>query len=48
MVISKIEGTGPIRTPQQIRKAVKSGGTSGTSFAKHLDETSDDQRHRKR
>jgi hypothetical protein len=40
-VISKIEGTGPIRAPQQIRRATKSGGASSTSFAKELDETGD-------
>ena len=40
-MISKIDGPGPIRTPQQIRKAVKSGGTSGTSFAKTLDESAE-------
>jgi hypothetical protein len=40
-VISKIDGPGPIRTPQQIRRAVKSGGSSGSSFAKTLDESSE-------
>ena len=40
-VIGKIEGPGPIRTAQQIKRAAKAGGTSGTSFAKQLDETSD-------
>jgi len=40
-VISKIEGTGPIRSPQQIRRTSKSGGPSGTSFAKELDESAD-------
>jgi len=40
-VISKIDGTGPIRTPQQIRRAAKAGGASGTTFAKTLDESSD-------
>jgi hypothetical protein len=40
-VIGKIDGAGPIRTPQQIRKAVKSGGSSGTSFARQLDESSE-------
>jgi len=40
-VISKIEGTGQIRTSQQIRRAAKSGGASGTSFAKELDESGD-------
>lgn len=40
-MVGKIEGTGPIRTPQQVRRAVKAGGPSGTSFSKQLDETSD-------
>lgn len=40
-MISKIDGTGPIRTPQQIRRAAKAGGASGTSFAKQLDESAD-------
>ena len=40
-MISKIEGTGPVRTSQQIRRAAKTGAAGGTSFAKQLDETSD-------
>jgi len=40
-VISKIEGTGPVRAPQQVRRPTKTSSTSGTSFAKHLDETSE-------
>lgn len=38
-MINKIEGPGPIRTTQPVRKTSKSKGASGTSFAKHLDET---------
>lgn len=37
-MISKIDGTGPIRTAQPIKRATKSDGASGTSFAKQLDE----------
>lgn len=40
-MINKIDGPSPIRTAQQIKRAVKSGGSSGTSFAKQLDEASD-------
>ncbi len=40
-VISKIEGPGSIRTAQPVKRAAKSSGTSSTSFAKHLDETSE-------
>jgi Class II flagellar assembly regulator len=40
-VVGKIEGTGPVRTAQQIRRAVKASGPSGTSFSKQLDETSE-------
>jgi hypothetical protein len=40
-VVGKIEGTGPIRTPQQIKRAAKSGGTSNANFARELDETGD-------
>jgi hypothetical protein len=40
-VINKIEGPGPIRTAQQVKRAAKSDSSSGTSFAKELDETSD-------
>jgi hypothetical protein len=40
-VISKIEGTGPVRTPQQVKRAVKTGAAGGTNFAKQLDETSE-------
>lgn len=38
-MINKIEGSGPIRTAQPIKRASKSDSASGTSFAKHLDET---------
>ncbi len=40
-VVGKIEGTGPVRSAQQIRRAVKTGGPSGASFSKQLDETSE-------
>jgi hypothetical protein len=40
-VISKIEGPGSIRSTQSVKRPAKSGGASGSSFAKHLDETSD-------
>jgi len=40
-VISKIDGPGPIRTPQSVKRASKTTGASGSSFAKHLDETSE-------
>ena len=38
-MISKIEGPGPIRTAQPVKRTAKTSGASGTSFAKHLDET---------
>jgi hypothetical protein len=38
-VISKIEGPGSIRSSQPVKRTAKSSGASGTSFAKHLDET---------
>lgn len=38
-MISKIDGPGSIRTPQTIKRTSKSEGATGTSFAKHLDET---------
>jgi hypothetical protein len=40
-VISKIEGPGPIRTAQPVKRAAKSESASGTSFSKHLDESSE-------
>ena len=40
-MISKIDGTGPIRTPQPVRRAAKSGATSGTSFSQTLEDTSE-------
>jgi len=40
-VVGKIEGTGPIRTSQQVRRAVKTGGPSGASFSKELGDTSE-------
>jgi hypothetical protein len=38
-VISKIEGPGGIRSSQNVKRTSKTSGASGTSFAKHLDET---------
>jgi hypothetical protein len=40
-VISKIEGTGPIRSPQQVKRTAKAGSTGGANFAKTLDEASE-------
>jgi len=40
-LISKIDGPGSIRSPQPLKRTAKSDGTSGPSFAKHLDETSE-------
>ena len=40
-MVGKIEGTGPVRTPQQVRRAAKGGSTGGSSFAKQLDESSE-------
>ncbi len=40
-MISKIEGPGSIRAAQPVKRAAKTSGASGTSFAKHLDESSD-------
>lgn len=43
-MINKIEGPGPVgsvRSAQPVKKTTKTAGASGTSFAKHLDETSD-------
>jgi hypothetical protein len=40
-VISKIEGPGSIRNTTPVKRASKTTGASGTSFAKHLDETSE-------
>jgi hypothetical protein len=40
-VINKIEGPGPVRTAQTIKRAAKAGSAGGTSFAKHLGETSE-------
>lgn len=38
-MISKIDGPGSIRTPQPIKRTAKTDSGSGSSFAKHLDET---------
>lgn len=40
-MINKIEGPGPIRAPQTIKRTAKAAPASGTSFAKQLDETSE-------
>lgn len=40
-MISKIEGPGSIRSSQPVKRTAKSTGASGTSFAKHLDESSE-------
>ncbi|MGE3623486.1 MAG: flagellar assembly protein FliX [Bdellovibrionales bacterium] len=40
-MINKIDGPGPIRTPQQIKRAAKAAGTGGPSFARQLDESSE-------
>jgi hypothetical protein len=40
-VISKIEGPGGIRSSQPVKRTAKTSSASGTSFAKHLDETSE-------
>ncbi len=40
-MIDKIDGLGQIRSSQPIKRPAKTGGASGSSFAKHLDETSD-------
>ena len=40
-MVGKIEGTGPVRTAQQIRRAMKTSGPKGTSFSQQLDEPSE-------
>lgn len=40
-MISKIDGPGSIRSTQPIKRAAKADGSSSSSFAKHLDETSE-------
>jgi hypothetical protein len=40
-LINGIEGPGPIRSAQPIKRPVKTGAAGGTSFAKHLDESSE-------
>lgn len=40
-MINKIEGLGPVRNAQPVKRATKTGSASGTSFAKQLDETSE-------
>ena len=38
-MINKIEGTGPLRASQPVRRLVKSGEAGGASFSKSLEET---------
>lgn len=40
-MISKIDGTGPVRTPPTVRRTTKAGRTSGSNFSTHLEETSE-------
>jgi len=40
-VIDRIEGPGIIKTAQPVKRTSKSGSTGGSSFAKHLDDSSD-------
>ncbi len=40
-MISKIEGSGSIRSAQPVKRTGKASSSGGTSFAKHLDETSE-------
>ena len=40
-MIDKIEGPGSIRVSQPIKRAGKASAASGSSFSKHLDETSE-------
>lgn len=42
-VINKIEGPGPIRAPQTVKRTGKAAPASGTSFAKQLDEAGSTQ-----
>jgi hypothetical protein len=38
-VIDKIDGLGGVRVAAPVRRPVKTGGSGGTSFARHLDES---------
>ncbi len=40
-MISKIDGTGPIRAPQTVRRTSKARKTSSAGFSKHLGEADD-------
>lgn len=40
-MIDKIDGLGAVRTTQPVKRTAKSGSTSSTGFAKHLDEGSE-------
>jgi hypothetical protein len=40
-LISKIEGPGSVDRTRPLKRTSKTSGASGTSFAKHLDETSE-------
>jgi len=40
-VIDKIDGLGGVRTAAPVKRPVKTGASSSTSFAKHLDESSE-------
>jgi hypothetical protein len=38
-MISRIDGTGPVITPQTVRRKTKTGAVGDASFSKHLDES---------
>lgn len=40
-MIDKIDGLGPIRTPQPIKRVSKPGASAGASFAPHVEEESE-------
>lgn len=40
-MIGKIEGPGPIRTAQPVKRTAKTSSTSSAGFSRHLDETDD-------
>jgi hypothetical protein len=39
-LINKVDGVGGVRTPQQVKRPTKVGGSDSTAFAKHLDDSS--------
>lgn len=43
MVINTINGPGGIRPPNTVRRTAKSQSTDGTSFSRHLDDTSESE-----